>query len=133
MQSHTIDILKLWRHSGIVIHSISQYFDSEKAQIYFWIFLSKSFLRPQIIMKIKKLFLFWRYSIFCISLLLFFSPVIHWLRGWSKINFKVDDVSNCLNNYLITHFFWFLEKEKINDNKTLQIYEKSLQKMCTKS
>ena len=27
MQSHTIEILKLWKHIGIVNHSIAQYFD----------------------------------------------------------------------------------------------------------
>ena len=41
-----------------------------------------------------------------------FLPVNHCFRGWSKINLKVHDVINCLNKYSITHFVWYLQKEK---------------------
>ena len=60
----------------------------------------------------KKLFSFSRCSRFCISVLLFFFPVSHCFWGCSKINLKVYDVINCLNKNLITHFVWYLEKEK---------------------
>ena len=35
----------------------------------------------------------------------FFLTVGHCFRGWSKINLKVYDVINCLNENLILHFF----------------------------
>ena len=71
-----------------------------------------------------------------------FSPVSHCFRGWSKINLKVCDVINCLNKMLITHFVWYLEKERRYDIETLPIgmilnkkhfYGKIMQKMCSKS
>ena len=49
---------------------------------------------------------------------------------------------NCLNKTLITHFVWYLEKEKSYDIETLSIdrvlnkehfYGKIMQKRCTKS
>ena len=71
-----------------------------------------------------------------------FLPVIHCFRSWSKINLKVYDIINCLNKDLITHFVWYLGKEKRYDIENLSIdrvlnkehfYEKIMQKMCTKS
>ena len=71
-----------------------------------------------------------------------FLPVGHCLRGWSKINLKVYDAISCLNKNSITHFVWYLEKEKRYDIETLSIdgvsnkkhfYGKIMQKMCTKS
>ena len=68
-------------------------------------------------------------------------PVSHSYRAWSKINFKVYDVSNCLNKNL-THFVWYLEKKKRYDIEILStdrllnkehFYRKIMQKMCTKS
>ena len=50
-----------------------------------------------------------------------FLPVSHCLRAWSKINLKVYDAINCLNKNLITHFVWYLEKERRYDIKTLAI------------
>ena len=41
-----------------------------------------------------------------------FLPVSHCFRGWLKLNPKVYDVINYLNKNLITHFVWYLEKEK---------------------
>ena len=41
-----------------------------------------------------------------------FFPVSHWLRGWFKISIRAYDFSICLNKNLITHFVWYLEKEK---------------------
>ena len=90
----------------------------------------------------KKLFLFSRYSNFCISIFPSFFPVSHYFRGWSKINLKVYDVINFLNKNSITHFVWHLEKEKTYDIETLSIdgvshkehfYRKIMQKMCSKS
>ena len=90
-----------------------------------------------------KLFLFLRYSIFCISIFpSFFSHVSHCFRGWSKKNLKVYGVINCLIKNFITHFVWYLEKEIKCDIETLSIdrelnkdlfYGKIMQKMCTKS
>ena len=51
-----------------------------------------------------------------------FLPVSHCFRVWSKINLKVCDVINCLNKNLITHFVWYLVKEKRNDTETLSVY-----------
>ena len=56
-------------------------------------------------------------------------------------SFKVYDVINCLNKNLITHFVWYLEKEKRYHVETLAIdtvlnnehfYGKIMQQMCTK-
>ena len=89
----------------------------------------------------KKLFLFARYSNFCISVFPLFLPVSHCFRGWSKINLKVYDVTNCLNKNLMTHFVWYFEKEKRYGIETLSIdtvlnkehlYWKIMQKMCTR-
>ena len=72
----------------------------------------------------------------------FFLPVSHCFRAWSKINLKVYDVIDCLNKNLITHFVWYLEKEKRYDIETLSIdgvlnkehfYGKIMQKIFTKS
>ena len=71
-----------------------------------------------------------------------FLPVSNCFRDWSKINLKVYDVINCLNKNLITHFVWYLEKEKIYDIETLSIDRvlnkehfngKIMHKMCTES
>ena len=52
----------------------------------------------------KKLFSLSRYSIFVFPSSPLFLPVSHCLGGWSKINFNVYDVINCLNKNLVTHF-----------------------------
>ena len=81
-----------------------------------------------------------QFLIFLLSPL--FLPVSHCFRGWSKINLIVYDIINILNKMLITHFIWYLEKEKRYDTETLsvdtelnkeQFYGKIMQKMCTKS
>ena len=54
----------------------------------------------------KKLFSFLRYSNFFIPSSPFFVLVSHCFRAWSKINFKVYDVINCLDKNLITHCVW---------------------------
>ena len=88
----------------------------------------------------KKLFPFSRYSSFCRFVFPLFSPVSHCFRGWSKKNFNVYVVTNCLNKNLITHFVWYLEKGIKFDIETLsrilnkeRFYGKIMQKMCTKS
>ena len=95
-----------------------------------FLFLLKSSFRSQDI------------QIFVIPSSPLFPPVNHCLRGWSKINFKVYDVINCLNKNLTTHFVWYLEKEERYKIETLSIdtvlnkehfYGKVIQKMCTKS
>ena len=69
----------------------------------------------------KKLFLFSRYSNFCISVFPSVFPVSHCFRGWSKISLKVCEVINCINKNLITNFACYLEKEKSYDIETLPI------------
>ena len=89
----------------------------------------------------KKLFSFSRYSDFCIFIFPSFPSLSHCFRCLSKINLKVYDVINCLNENLVTHFVWYLEKEKRYEIETLSIdrvlnkghfYGKVMQKMCTK-
>ena len=60
----------------------------------------------------KKLFLFLRYSNFCISVFPNFLPVRHCFKNWSKINLKVYDVISCLNKNLIVHFFVMLGRKR---------------------
>ena len=50
-----------------------------------------------------------------------FIPVDHCFREWSKINLNVYDVINYLNKKLITHFIWYLEKERRYYIETLSI------------
>ena len=70
----------------------------------------------------KRLFSFLRYSNFSISTFCLFLPVSHCLRAWLKINLnKVYDIINCLSKNLITHFVWYLEKEKRYEVETLTI------------
>ena len=76
--------------------------------------LWKMFFNPS-----KKLFSISRYSDFCISVFPSFPPVSPCFRGWSNINLKVYNVINCPNKNLITHFVWYLEKEKRYDIETL--------------
>ena len=68
-----------------------------------------------------------------------FLSVSHCLRARSKVNIKLYDVINRLNKNLITHFVWYLEKEKRYDIETLAIdavlnkehfYEKIMQNIC---
>ena len=89
---------------------------------------------------ILKALLFSRHSVFCISVYSFFLSVSHCFRGWWKINLKDCDDINVLNKNLITHFIWYLEKEKSYDVENLSIdrvlnkkhfYRKAMQKMCT--
>ena len=60
-------------------------------------------------------------KIFVFSSSPLFLTVIHCFRGWSKKNFKVYDVINCLSKDLKTHFVWYLEKEIRCDTQTLSI------------
>ena len=71
-----------------------------------------------------------------------FLPVSHCFRGRSNINFTVCDIINCLNENLITHFVWYLEKEIRCEIETLSIdrvlnkehfYGKIMQKMSPKA
>ena len=69
----------------------------------------------------KKLFLFLRYSNFCIFVFPSFFPVSHCFRGWFQENRKVYDVIICLNKNFITRFVWYLEKGIRCDIDTLSI------------
>ena len=98
-------------------------------------------LRKTFFISSKKLFSFLRYLNFVFSSSPLFLLVSHCFTGWSKKNFKIYDVINCLNKNLITHFIWYLEKEIRCDIETLSIdrelnkehfYGKIMQKMCTK-
>ena len=70
----------------------------------------------------EKVSWFSRYSNFVFLSTPLFPPVSHCFRGWAKINLKVNDAINYLNKNLITHFVWYLEKEKRYDTETLSIY-----------
>ena len=48
-----------------------------------------------------------------------FLSVSHCFRVCSKINLKVTDVIKWQNENLITHFIWYIEKEKRYDIETL--------------
>ena len=91
---------------------------------------------------LKSSFRFRDIQIFVFSSSPLFFPVSHRFRGWVKKNLKVYNVINCLNNNLITHFVWYLEKKIRCDIETLSIdgvlntehfYEKITQKICIKS
>ena len=101
-----------------------------KLKLVFAIFIKFLFFHQMIsLQKLWKCFLFHLKSsflsqdiqIFVFSFSPLFSPVSHCFGGWSKKNLKVYDVINCLNKNLITHFVWYLEKEKRYDIETLPI------------
>ena len=71
----------------------------------------------------KKLFSFSRYSIFYVFVFPSFFSVSHCFRGWSEKKLKVYDVINCLNNNLMTHFVWYIEKEMRCDIKLCLLIE----------
>ena len=72
---------------------------------------------------LKSSFHYWDIQIFVFSPSPLFLPVDHCLRAWSKINLEVYDAINCLNRNLITHFAWYLEKERRYDIETLAIVQ----------
>ena len=76
----------------------------------------------------KKLFSFWRYSNFCISIFpsFFYLPLFYKMIVEDK---PVCDIINFLNKKLITHFVWYLENEKRHDIETLLI-DRVLNKDC---
>ena len=90
----------------------------------------------------KSSFHSWDIQIFVFLSFPLFLPVGHCFRGWSKINLKVYDILNRLNKNSVTHFAWYLEKEKKYDIETLSIdgisdkkyfYRKIMQEMFSKS
>ena len=92
--------------------------------------LSKNFFRS----RDTQIFVFLSFPLFL--------SVGHCFRRWPKINLKVYDVINYLNKNSITHFVWYLEKEKRYDIETLCIdgvsdnehfYRKIIKKMYSKS
>ena len=69
--------------------------------IFYQIFIFNQMIALEKLWKIcfissKKLFLFLRYSNFCIFVFPSFFPVSHCFRSWLKKNLKVYDVINCL-------------------------------------
>ena len=116
------------------------------AAIFYQIFIFHQTIPVQ---KLWNFFLFHLKGSFCsgdIQIFVFpsslpFFPVSHCVRGWSKINLKVCNIINCLNKNLITHFIWYLGKEKRYDIETLAIdrvlnkehfYRKIMQKCAPK-
>ena len=69
----------------------------------------------------RKLFSFSIYSNFYICCFPYFFLVSHCFWGLIKRNLKVYDVINCLNENLIAHFAWYLEKEIRCDIENLSI------------
>ena len=115
--------------------------------IFYQIFI---FHQMEALQKLWKMFFISSKRLFCsrdIQIFLSLSSPLFLLvslcfRCWSKINLKVYNVINCLNKMLITHYVWYLEKEKRYDIETLPIdrvlnkeifYGKIMQKMCIKS
>ena len=140
MQSHTIDILKLWRHSDIAnkkgfkvcVRSFS--FLPPEVNIFF---AALKKIRNMFFILSKKRFSSSRYSNCCISNFPQFFLDSHSLRWWFRINIKVFHVRNWPNKDLITHFVWYLEKKKRYDiDRVLSkghFYGKIMQKLCTKN
>ena len=99
--------------------------------------LYQTFIFYQMI-ALQKLFLFhlkssfgsWDIQIFVFWPSPLFFPVSHCFRGRSKKNLKVYVIINCLNNNLITHFVWYLEKGKTCDIETLPIDRKIKNIFC---
>ena len=94
------------------------------------------------IISYKKLFPLSRYSNYCIFTFPSFFLVTHCSRVWFKKNIRVNDVVNCLNKNLITHFVWYLDKEIRCNIETMSIdrvldteyfHGKIMNKICTKS
>ena len=107
------------------------------AAIFYQIFIHHQMIALQKLWKMcfipcKKLFWFLRYSDFVFPSSPLFLSVIHCFRGCSKINLKACDVSNCLNKNVITHFVWYLEKEKSYDIETLSINRVLNKEQCRK-
>ena len=104
-----------------IFHSFTKWWPLNKCKIMF-------------VISSKKLFLFSRYSSFCVCISIFpaFFPVDHCFRGWSKIN---------LNKNLITQFVWYLEEKNLWHWNFVNwqsialgtILRKIIQKICTKS
>ena len=106
---HT-QIMKAWLHNTLINREL------KTCVCYFSFFHQMTALKQlwkMLFISSEKLYSFSRYSNFYFSIFPSFFPVSHWLRGWSKRNLKIYNVSNCLNKNLITHFVWYLEKEKI--------------------
>ena len=111
--------------------------------------MSAIFHQMILLQELLKCFLFHPKSSFCsqdIQIFVFptspfFTLLVIALKGWLKINLKVYDVIDFQNKNLITHFVWYLEKERFYDIETLSIdrllnekhfYWKIMRKMCTK-
>ena len=86
-----------WFHQIFIFSSNGSPSKTEKC----FLFHAKSSFRSQDI----QFFLFPSFPLFL--------PVDHFFRGWSKINLKVYDFISCINMTSITHFVWYLDKEKI--------------------
>ena len=115
------------------------------------IFIKSLFFHQMIALpKLWKMFFISSRKLFCsrdIQIFVFLSfplflPVGHCFWGWLKRNLNIHHVINCLSKNSITHFAWYLEKEKRYGIETLTIdeisdeehfYRKIMQKICSKS
>ena len=73
----------------------------------------------------EKCFMFHQNTLFLLVLEIFkflYFCHIHCFTGWLKRNVKAYDIINGLNKNLITHFVWYLGKEKRYDIETLPIH-----------
>ena len=70
---------------------------------------------------LKRSFCYRDVQIFAFSSPPLFPLISYCFRDFSKMNLKVYDVINCSNKNLITHFVWYLEKEKRYGIKTLSV------------
>ena len=116
-----------WQHKSIPRHFLVGYLDSLlKACVSYFVTFFFFFHQMVALQKLwkmvfiwsEKLFSFSRYSIFCIFIFPSFFIVSHCFRAWFKIILKVYGVINFINKNLITHFVWYLEKEKSYEIET---------------
>ena len=97
---------------------------------YFWPNDSPSNIMTCFLFHLKNSFLSRNIQIFAFPSSLFL-PASHYLRAWSKINFEVHDVINCLNKNLMTHFFDILRRKKCMTLKLCPLIE-FMEKWCRK-
>ena len=117
----------------------SQFWKLVSAIFHFSQLIALKQLRKMRFIYLKSYFGYWDIQFFVFLSFPLFFLVDHCFSGWSKINLKFYDVFNCLNKNFITHFVWYLEKEKMYVIETLSIewvYKKIqnifMEKLCRK-
>ena len=130
LQLETMATYMPWKHCFLTVYSwdvcfvlfmkcVDIYIRTLKlvSTIFYQVFIFHQMIALQKLWKMffissKKLFLFSRYSDFCISVFCLFLRVSHCFRGWSKINLEIYDVFNCLWKNVITYLFDILRRKQ---------------------